>query len=118
MVKRLLDGRTFMPMAQSGQTVLHTTSTVSMASLTLHLLVSGQGGTFNVADPVALTTARIAQTLAALMEKPLQIIEAPHAMNPIGHKPWSVDNPVRLSHSAALATGRQGPPAYADALPP
>jgi nucleoside-diphosphate-sugar epimerase len=34
-VKRLLDGRTFMPMAQSGQTVFHTTSTVSMASLTL-----------------------------------------------------------------------------------
>jgi hypothetical protein len=71
-----------------------------------------------VADPVALTTARIAQTLAALMEKPLQIIGAPHAMNAIGHKPWSVDNPVRLSLSAALATGWQGPPAYADALPP
>jgi nucleoside-diphosphate-sugar epimerase len=116
-VKRLLDGRTTMPMKQNGQSVFHTTSTAGMASLILHLLKTSQTGTFNIADPVAMTTAALAQTIAGFIGKPLTILDATDAPDPVGHTPWSVPRPVRLSLAAALATGWSGPPAYADCLP-
>lgn len=117
-VKRLLDGRRTMPMVRNGDTIFHTTSTAAIADLTLHLLSTGQSGTFNVADPRAMTTAELSRTLAAALNRPLDILDADGAPEPIGHTPWSVPHPVRLDLSAALATGWAGPPAYADTLPP
>lgn len=116
-VKRLLDGRRTMPMVQNGQSVFHTTSTAAIASLTVHLLAASRFGTFNVADPQALTAAEIARTLAAAMGRELRILDASTVPAPIGLTPWSTPHPVRLSLAAALATGWAGPPAYAETLP-
>ena len=117
-VKRLLDGRKAMPMAQSGLSVFHTTSTAGMADFTLHLLSGGQTGTFNIADPQAMTTADLAQTLARAMDRALTILDALGAPDPLGHTPWSVPHPVRLSLAAALATGWRAPPSYEACLQP
>lgn len=115
-VKRLLDGRSYMPLAQNGETVFHTTSTAAMAGLTLHLLTTGQRGIFNVADPVALTTGALVQSVAAAMGRELRLVDA--TGTDLGHTPWSTPRPVVLSLEAALATGWQRPPAYGDTLPP
>ena len=37
---------------------------------------------------------------------------------PLGHTPWSVPHPVRLSLAAALGTGWRAPPSYEPCLPP
>ncbi len=109
-VKRVLDGRRTMAMQQAGRSVFHTTSTVAMAGLTLHLITKGQTGIFSIADPRAMTTATLAGTIATAKRQPLTILDASNAPHPIGHTPWSVSHPVQLSLTGALDTGWAGPP--------
>ncbi len=71
-------------LAQAGLSVFHTTSTAGMADFTLHLLSSGQTGTFNIADPQAMTTADLAHTLARAIDRALTILDASAASAPLG----------------------------------
>ena len=111
-VKRALDGRHVVPVAMGGRSVFHTSSTIGIASLTRHLAENHITGPFNVADPVALSVAQIAAAIGDAMGHCFDLID--HA---IGHTPFSVDHPVRLSTARASATGWDGGPDYAACLP-
>lgn len=111
-VKRALDGRTVLPLAMAGRSVFHTSSTIGIASLTRHLAECRLTGPFNVADPVAFSVAEIASAIGAVMGHRFMLTD-----HGIGHTPFSVDHPVRLSTARARATGWDGGPDYAACLP-
>lgn len=111
-VKRALDGRRVVPVAMAGRSVFHTSSTIGIASLTRHLAERRITGAFNVADPVAYSVAQIATAIAAVMGHRFDLTD-----HDIGHTPFSMDHPVRLSTARARATGWDGGPDYAASLP-
>lgn len=111
-VKRALDGRRAVPVAFGGRSVFHTSSTTGIASLTRHLAERRITGTFNAADPVALSVAEIAAAIGTVMGHRFDLID-----HDVGHTPFSVENPVRLSTARARATGWDGGPDYAACLP-
>jgi hypothetical protein len=92
--------------------VFHTSSTTGIASLTRHLAEGRLTGTFNAADPVALSVAEIAAAIGTVMGHRFDLID-----HDIGHTPFSVEHPVRLSTARARATGWNGGPDYAACLP-
>lgn len=114
-LKRALDGRAVLPLAQGGRTFFHTTSTRGLASLA-RLLAQGATGAFNAADPGALDTAAIAQAVAAHVGHHFQIIDPGPRSDEVGASPLSADHPIRLSLAKAEATGWRGPD-YLDTLP-
>ena len=111
-VKRALDGRHVLPLADGGATTFHTSSTAGIASLTRHLAERNLTGPFNAADPDPHTVAQIAEAIGAQMNHRFDILD-----HPAGQTPFSVDHTVRLSMAKARATGWDGGPAYRACLP-
>lgn len=111
-VKRALDGRVRVPVADAGRSVFHTSSTLGIASLTRHVMEHRLTGAFNAVDPVAPTVAEIAQALGQAMGHRFDLVD-----HPIGQTPWSAEHPMRLSTARARATGWDGGPPYAACLP-
>ena len=111
-VKRALDGRAVLPLADAGRTVFHTSSCRGIAGLTRHLAERDLKGAFNVGDPDPLSVAHIAGAVGAVMGHRFDLID-----NDAGQTPFSVENTVRMSMAKALATGWDGGPGYAECLP-
>ena len=111
-VKRALDGRVRVPVAEGGRSVFQTSSTRGIASLARHLLERKITGDFNVADPVAPSVAEIAEAVGQVMGHRFDLRD-----HEAGQTPWSVEHPLRLSLAKARATGWGGGPDYADCLP-
>lgn len=119
-VKRALDGRHHVPIEAAGRSVFQTTSAQSIASLTRHCIEGGLTGAFNVADPTAASVAEIASLIGGLIGHDFTLIPLetpPEAADGVGHTPWSVPHPIRLTKARALATGWPAPPGYAVCLP-
>ena len=119
-VKRALDGRVGVPLIDAGQNIFHTSSATGIASLAAFCLQHGHQGTFNVADPRALTVTQIAKAIAHAMGHQFSLIpvgDLPASLAHIGYTPWSVDRPMRVSTARARALGWDGGPAYDTQLP-
>lgn len=119
-VKRALDGRTRVPLVDAGQNIFHTSSAKGIASLAAFCLQHGHQGTFNVADPQALTVTQIAKEIAVTMGHRFSLIpvdDLPASLSHIGYTPWSVEKPMRLSTARARALGWDGGPTYQSQLP-
>lgn len=118
--KRCLDRRARVPLVDAGQNIFHTSSANGIASLAAFCLHNRHIGTFNVADPQALTVTQIAKAIGEAMNHPLMLIpvdDLPEQFAHIGYTPWSVDKPMRLSTARARALGWDGGPDYAALLP-
>jgi len=106
-VKRMLDGRKAIPLAYEGRSRFHTTSAPNLAEL-VHIVAERPATrVLNIADPEALSVARIGQAIAHAMNykgafKPLTNSAYPAA---IGRTPWSVPRPFVLDTRAAQAIG-------------
>ena len=111
-VKRALDGRVRIAVADGGRSVFHTSSTLGIAGLTRHLVEQGITGVFNAVDPVAPSIAEIAQTVGQIMGHRFDLVD-----HEIGQTPWSTKHPMRLSSAKARATRWDGGPDYAACLP-
>ncbi len=111
-VKRAMDGRIRVPVADGGRSVFHTSSTRGIASLTRHLAEQRITGTFNVSDPIAPTVAEIASAVGQVMGHRFDLVE-----HEIGQTLWSVGHPMRLSTHKARELGWDGGPDYALCLP-
>jgi nucleoside-diphosphate-sugar epimerase len=118
-VKRILDGRREVPLLDGGRNIFHTSSAAGIASLAVFCLNSGHLGTFNVADPQALSAAQIASAICDAMGRRLMLVpisDLPDHLSHIGFTPWSVENPMRLSTAKARALGWDGGPDYESQL--
>ena len=119
-VKRALDGRVRVPLVDAGQNIFHTSSATGIASLAAFCLQHGHQGTFNVADPQALSVTQIAKEIGTAMGHRFTLIpvdDLPASLAHIGYTPWSVEAPMRLSTARARALGWDGGPTYPSQLP-
>ena len=107
-VKRMLDGRSVIPVAYLGRSRFHVTSAANIAGLVL--LCAGLPGrrVLNIADPVAPTVSEIANCIGGHFGYTGRILELPDVEvypPPIGRTPWSVQRPFVLDTAAATALG-------------
>lgn len=117
-LKRLMDGRSRIPLEHGGASLFHTTSAKGMAGFTAHCLARQIAGTFNVADHDAPTATDIVRSIARSTGHALGIVPLPGGdFGTVGHSPWSVPRPLHLSLARALATGWDGGPGHAASMP-
>lgn len=116
-LKRALDGRRVLPLAQGGRTVFHTSSTAGIAGFCAHAIAEGVTGAFNIGDPVVPTAAEVAEAVAAHVGWRFTIVDPGPREDAVGASPLSARHPVRLALDKARATGWDGGPGYAQALP-
>jgi nucleoside-diphosphate-sugar epimerase len=117
-VKRMLDGRQRIPIAQGGRSRFHTTSVANLAELVRVALGTPGARVLNAADPEAPSVAEIGALIAARLGHACEFVAVPDAGQPpgIGTTPWSVPQPFVVDTRAALELGYAAVTTYADAI--
>jgi len=107
-VKRMIDGRSHIPLAHAGHSRLHTSAVENIGALCAHVLEAPTTQILNIADPTAPTAAEIGRLIADRVgfEGEFVPFEGMAATAPtVGMTPWSIPEPVVLDTKAAGATG-------------
>jgi nucleoside-diphosphate-sugar epimerase len=119
-VKRALDRRRFVPLADRGAGRFHTTSTENLAELLLLAAERPGSRTLNCGDPDPPTVLEIARAIAAAMkfEWTEVLLANPAADGEIGMTPWSVPKPFVLDMTEAeVMLGYRAVRTYAESVP-
>jgi nucleoside-diphosphate-sugar epimerase len=118
LLKRMLDGRRYIPLAGDGDSVFHTSATANIAALVRTIAGRIDGHyILNAADPTAPTLRAIGETLAALVGWSGEFIGTP-ADSAIGQTPFSTPHPIVVSMAAAESIGYLPAGSYAETLVP
>lgn len=118
-VKRILDGRPFIPLAHEGQSQFHTSAVANIAALTAAVLEHPVTRILNIADPEAPSVVEIASLIAAHLRYRGRIVGlGPDAPDTVGVSPWSVPRPFILDTAAAVALGYEPRTSYRQAIGP
>lgn len=118
LVKRMLDGRTTIPLAYRGSSRFHTCAAANIAAL-VHTVLEVQGTrVLNIADPTAPSVAEIAALIAQHLAYQGAFVNGTDDDYPpiIGATPWSVPRPYIVDTQAALNLGYVPATGYADAV--
>jgi nucleoside-diphosphate-sugar epimerase len=116
-VKRVLDARPAVFLANRGAGVDHTTATTNIAALVEVLATKPGARVLNIADPDAPTGLEIARTTARLLDYEWQeVLLDGDAVGNVGLYPWNARHPIVLEMSAALALGYSPVGDYADTV--
>ncbi|AWW75863.1 hypothetical protein CD351_11882 [Erythrobacter sp. KY5] len=101
-VKRLLDGRSRIPLAFGGRSQFSTTSSFCLGSNAQKMAADGAGGVFNMADDPARTVAEIGRVLAEWLgyQAEFHLMDGP-PQGSVGRTPWSVPEPFVVSNAKA-----------------
>ncbi|WP_433709315.1 NAD-dependent epimerase/dehydratase family protein [Nocardia sp. CA-084685] len=116
-VKRVLDRRPAVLLANRGAGVIHTTAAANIAALVETVARRPGARILNIADPDYPTAAEISRMITHHLgyrwaEVPLQTAEHPT----LGATPWDTPDPVTLDTGAAVALGYQPAGNYADTV--
>ncbi|WP_065962622.1 NAD(P)-dependent oxidoreductase [Curtobacterium sp. UCD-KPL2560] len=115
-VRRALDGRERILLADAGRGVDHTTAASGIASLVRLVADAPDRRILNVADEDAPSVLEIVRTLAGLVDHRFdEVLLDKDAPGFVGVTPWSVPSPSVLDTTAARTLGWQ-PPRYAEAV--
>ena len=118
-VKRMLDGRPFIPLAHGGKSRFHTSAVANIAALAATALEHPASRILNIADPEALSVAEIGALIAAQMHYERPIIGlGTGTPDHVGVSPWSVPHPFVLDTTAALGLGYEPCTGYRKAIGP
>lgn len=118
-VKRMRDGRPFIPLAFRGESRLHTSAVANIAALAATALEHSASGILNAADPEALSVAEIGAIVGEHMRYDGQIVElGADAPANVGLSPWSIPRPFILDMQAAAALGYRPRTTYRQAIGP
>jgi nucleoside-diphosphate-sugar epimerase len=105
-VKRVLDGRPAVFLANRGAGVDHTTAAANIAALVEVLATNPGARVLNIADPDAPTGLEIARTIARLLDHEWQeVLLDGDPVGNVGLYPWNARHAIVLDMSAALALG-------------
>ena len=116
-LKRLVDGRRFVPLAYDGTSRFHTCAAATIAQAVLGSVAAGGTRILNVADGNAPTVREIGEIVLPEGTGPELLCFAGPPRNGVGRSPWSVPFPICLDTSALAALiGR--PPLYQETVPP
>jgi len=119
-VKRALDGRRYVPLADRGAGRFHTTSTENLAELLLLAAERPGARVLNCGDPESPTVLGIARAIAAGMDAEWAevLLGNPAADGEIGMTPWSVPRPFVLDMTEAeVVLGYRAVTTYAESVP-
>jgi len=108
-VKRLLDGRSHIPLAFMGESQFHTTNVDTIAGFAVCAAIKELGGAFNLADDDAPSVMEIGRQI--MQEMDAQCAFVPFEGPPkaaLGRTPWSLPKPFVLSCRKAFETGWDG----------
>lgn len=117
-VKRLLDGRSRIPVAHHGQTGNHTTAAMNLARLIG--ICAQRPGTrvLNAADPDLSTAADIVHAIAAACHRPVQVVGLnDDAPSEFGWTPWASWPPFFLDTTASTRMGYEPAGTYSEMVP-
>ena len=117
-VRRVLDGRERVLLADHGRGVDHTTAASGIGSLVRLVASAPDRRILNVADETAPTALEIVRTVANHLDHRFdEVLLDAEAPAFVGLTPWSSPTPFVLDTTAARALGWE-PPRYADAVRP
>lgn len=114
-VRRVLDGRTRVPLAHGGRTANHPTAAVNLARLVRTCAEHPGTRVLNAADPDTPTAAEVVTAVAAACGAALEPVGLPDEV-PGGGNPWSTWPPYLLDTAAARALGWQPVGTYAEVV--
>ena len=116
-VRRLLDGRTRLPLAHRGLTGNHPTAAVNLARLVLACAQRPGQRVLNAADPGTPTATEMVEAIARATGRPLEVVPLPNDAPP-GHgwNPWSTWPPYFLDTTATHEVGYQPRGSYAETV--
>lgn len=109
-VKRMLDGRRLIPLADGGQSRFQTTASVLIAALIAHIFAANGRGIFNCSDADSPSVREIGSAISAMLDINTEFISAPTGM--IGRTPWSIPLPFTIANVAANGLGWAGAISY------
>lgn len=117
-VRRALDGRERVLLADHGRGVDHTTAASGIGSLVRLLADAPDRRILNVADDTAPSVLEIVRTIAGHLDHAFEeVLLDADAPAFVGLTPWSSPTPYVLDTTAARSLGWQ-PPTFADAVVP
>lgn len=119
-IKRMLDGRTVIPLAYGGRSRFHTTSVANIAALVSAAAARPGTRILNVADPAAPTVGDIVEGVARHLAYAGRVLRLPDEGRypaTLGRTPWSVPHDIVLDTAAASAIGYEPTTTHAEALP-
>lgn len=117
LLKRMLDGRTRIPLAGDGESIFHTSATVNIAALIRTVADASGTHILNAADPTAPTLRAIGELLAAQIGWTGEFVGVPMDST-IGQTPFSTPSPVVVSMAAAESIGYVPAGSYAETIVP
>jgi len=117
-VKRMLDGRRRIPLADRGRSRFHTTSVLNLAELVRTALAKPATRVLNAADPEAPTVAGIGAAIAERLGYTGELVALDGYPPGVGTTPWSVPRPFVVDLRAAMGLGYAPVATYAEALGP
>lgn len=105
-VKRILDGRTKVPLRYAGQSQFQTTCARSIGEVAQAAADQRLGGTLNVADTFAPTVIEIGRSIADSMGATISFLPIEGAAGEgVGQTPWSIPRPMVVSSEKAEDAG-------------
>lgn len=114
-VKRLLDGRTAIPLAYRGQSRFQTTSAAAIADAALQAVAERLPAVSNVSDTDCPSVAEIGRAIMDIVGVEAELVglrDAPSHPRELGATPWSIPRPMVCAAAAASQV------AYAQAVEP
>jgi nucleoside-diphosphate-sugar epimerase len=115
-IKRILDGRTRIPLAYDGASRFHLAAAANIAALCRAALDRPGTRALNAGDPVGPTVREIGGIIAAALgAPPLALISLPgRPEGSVGATPWSIPKPFVMDMTAAEALGYRPVGAFSD----
>jgi nucleoside-diphosphate-sugar epimerase len=117
-VKRLLDGRSQIPLAFNGQSQFHTSSAANIAALVSAVARRPTTQILNAVDSSAPTVSEIGHAVMSALGMRAVLVPAIHPSDSlnVGMTPWSTPKPFVVSDAAARETGYKPVAEYAEGV--
>ncbi|MEM7666613.1 MAG: reductase [Pseudomonadota bacterium] len=113
--KRLIDGRTQIPLALNGESRFQTSAADAIGRFAEFASDRGLGGVYNIADADAPCVLEIGHTIAEIWGADAQFVPVDgYPDGAVGRTPWSVPAPYLVSNEKARAAGFEGSERYAE----
>lgn len=103
-VKRLLDGRTQVPLAMRGESRFQTTNADLIGDFVVGTVEHGLGGIYNLSDATSPSVLEIGRSIARMMDKEANLIPVDdYPSHFVGRTPWAVPKPFIVDGTKAAA---------------
>jgi nucleoside-diphosphate-sugar epimerase len=115
-VRRVLDRRPAVFLANRGAGIAHPTAAANMAALIETVAANPGGRILNSADPDAPSALEISRTIAQRLDHVWREVLLDEGAGPLGAHPWDTRYPIVLDTTASLELGYEPAGSYAETI--